>query len=213
MKRKIIIACAALISVMTSVVVFFFYSNRENPPQKKTCLYARPSVTHVEKVPKGLSLQKKKETLASLAENQNESLSPEDVASIEGIKQQLYNYNIEYTEDLEYLDDMVQPSAANPPALWSGDWVSADDWKRYDDTFKIEKDESGNYRFIPESDGAKAYTYDKEKKEFVWELNYYGKIITSKARFITNDVMVLTKISGEKAAVDIYHRDQKQAGP
>lgn len=211
MKRKIIIACAALISVMTAVALFFFYSNRENRSQKNTDPYARTSVAHVDKISKEQSPQKKKETPSGLADIQKET--SQDVASVESIKQQLYNYNIEYTDDLEYLDDMVQPSAANPPALWSGDWVSADDWKRYDDTFKIEKDESGNYRFIPESDGAKSYTYDKKKKEFVWEMNYYGKIITSKARFITDNVMVLTKISGEKAAVDIYHRDQKPAGP
>jgi len=211
MKRKIIIACAALISVITAVALFFFYSNRENQPQKTTDPYARSSVAHVEKIPKEQSQQNKKEAPPNHADTQNGS--PEDTTSIESIKQQLYNYNIEYTDDLEYLEDMVQPSAANPPALWSGDWVSADDWKRYDDTFKIEKDESGNYRFIPESDGAKSYTYDKEKKEFVWEMNYYGKIITSKARFITDNVMVLTKISGEKAAVDIYHRDQKPAIP
>jgi hypothetical protein len=211
MKRKIIIACSALISVMTAVALFVYYSNRENRPQKSTDSYAGTSVAHVEKIPEEQPPQKKKEAPPNLAEIKKES--QENVASVESIKQQLYNYNIEYTDDLEYLDDMVQPSAANPPALWSGDWVSADDWKRYDDTFKIEKDESGNYRFIPESDGAKSYSYDKEKKEFVWEMNYYGKIITSKARFITDNVMVLTKISGEKAAVDIYHRDQKPAGP
>lgn len=134
--------------------------------------------------------------------------APEDLKTVEGIKQQLYHLNIEYTEDLDLLDDMVQPSAGDPPALWRGNWVSDDDWKRYDDTFRIEKDGSGRYRFIPEGDGPKSYTYDKDKKEFVWEMNYYGKIITSHARFITDDVMVLTKISGDKAALDIYRRDR-----
>ncbi len=137
----------------------------------------------------------------------NSEPPPEDLKTVEGVKQQLYHLNIEYTEDLDLLDDLVQPSAADPPALWGGNWVSADDWKRYDDTFRMAKEPSGQYRFIPESDGPKSYTYDKESREFVWETDYYGKTITSRARFITSDVMVLTKISGDKAMLDIYRRD------
>jgi hypothetical protein len=132
--------------------------------------------------------------------------------SLDAIKQTIYADSIEYTDDIGLLDDMVQPSAARPETLWNGSWVSSDDWKRYDDTFKIDTDSQGNYRLSSGSDGSKAYVYDPKRKEFVWTMDYYGKTITSRAKFLTGDVMVLMKISGEKVALDIYRRDVKPAG-
>ncbi len=204
MKLKILMIPGTLALVLAVLAVFYFYSR--NGAQDAGHAEARPEIRTNEKTnPPAVPPVK---TAGSTAEPGEKSETPkEDLKTVEGVKQRLYHLNIEYAEDLDLLDDLVQPSAANPPALWSGNWVSADDWKRYDDTFRIEMDNAGGYRFTPESDGPKSYTYDKDSREFVWETDYYGKIITSRARFITSDVMVLTKISGDKAMLDIYRRD------
>ena len=123
------------------------------------------------------------------------------------IKEQIYEIAVEYTDDLELLDEIVQDSADEPVSLWEGDWVSADDWKRSKDIFTIEKNDDGTFELTPGRDSSKSYSYNEETKEFVWELDYYGKIVTHKARFISDDVMVLMKISGIKVALDIYKRD------
>ena len=208
MKRKTFIACGLSGALAVAFAVFLLSSGSENPLKEAAAPPAMATAAHMEKTPEKTSVQIKEAAPPDLREVTEDA--PALPSSVDSIKQQIYSVNIEYTDDLDYLDDMVQPSAADPPALWNGSWVSEDDWKRYDDTFKIERDDSGNYRFIPEKDGTQSYTYDKEKKEFKWELNYYGKIITNKARFITDDVMVLMKISGEKVALDIYRRDLPQ---
>ena len=204
MKQKMLMIPGILALVLAALSVFYFYSR--NGVQDVGHAEARPEIRTTEQA-KHPAVPPVKTVALTVEPGKKSEAFPEDLKTVEGVKQQLYHLNIEYAEDLDLLDDLVQPSAANPQALWSGNWVSADDWKRYDDTFRIEKDNAGGYRFTPESDGPKSYTYDKESKEFVWETDYYGKIITSRARFITSDVMVLTKISGDKAMLDIYRRD------
>lgn len=207
MIKKIIVSCVVIGALGAALVTLLTYRGNAPHPDKKGMV--RNKTVLEEKVVQDPQPDRKRNVAAPsipAAEGQNVS---DDPGSVENIKKQIYHCNIEYTDDLDLLDDMVQPSASDPPALWDGDWVSADDWKRYDDTFRIDRDEGGNFRFTPEKDGAKSYTYDREKKEFSWDLNYYGKIVRNKARFLTKDVMVLMKISGDKVALDIYRRDKE----
>ena len=127
---------------------------------------------------------------------------------LEGIKQQIYDMNIEYIEDLDALDAAGQVTDQPPEALWQGDWSSADDWKRRGDGFRIEQREDGTYALFPDADTSRSYAWDDEKGEFAWEQDFYGKIITHKARFIDDDVLVLMKISGRKVALDIYSKGE-----
>lgn len=127
---------------------------------------------------------------------------------LEGIKQQIYDMNIEYIEDLDALDAAGQVTDQPPEVLWQGDWSSADDWKRRGDGFRIEQREDGTYALFPDSDTSRSYAWDDEKGEFAWEQDFYGKIITHKARFIDDDVLVLMKISGRKVALDIYRKGE-----
>ncbi len=126
---------------------------------------------------------------------------------LDAIKEQIYEINVEYIDDVDRLDSIVQKSAENPVELWGGDWVSVDDWKRHDDVFSIGTRNDGFFRLTPERDSTQSYSFDEEKNEFVWERDYYGKTITHKARFISSDVMVLMKITGVKVALDIYTRE------
>lgn len=131
---------------------------------------------------------------------------------LEGIKQQIYDINVEYIEDLEMLDAMGHITDQPPEVLWQGEWSSADDWKRRGDGFRIEQREDGSFAFFPDADTSRSYAWDEEKGEFYWELDYYGKIITHKARFIDENVLVLMTISGRKVALDIYSKAEKN-GP
>lgn len=147
---------------------------------------------------------KSKESPVSVYDTDNASEYPTDINEI---KKQIYEINVEYTEDIEILDDITQKTDKSPSELWTGEWVSVDDWKRHDDGFRIEENEDGTFAFFPDDKSDKAYEYDEETGEFNHELDYYGKIITSKARFINENVLVMMKISGRKVALDIYQKE------
>ncbi len=205
MKHKTLMICAFSAVLLGATVSYYLYSRSSGSE----------TVSSYEPVPQVLegAVSKNPPPRAARKKTINDPVgrpsgSPESPATVDDIRQQIYQSRIEYTDDLDLLDDMVQPSAAEPRNLWNGNWVSADDWKRYDDTLKIEKDSQGLYRLIPENDNPRSYTYDAEKKEFVFETNYYGKTLTTRARFLTDSVMVLTRISGDKAILDIYRRDE-----
>lgn len=127
---------------------------------------------------------------------------------VEGIKQRIYDINVEYVEDLEKLDAMGRVRDLPPEALWTGEWSSVDDWKRRRDGFRIEQGADGRYAFFPDSDSSRSYAWDEEKGEFSWDLDYYGKIISHKARFIDENTLVLMTISGRKVALDIYSKKE-----
>ncbi|BCS96789.1 hypothetical protein DSLASN_24210 [Desulfoluna limicola] len=151
-------------------------------------------------------------TVAKGGAGQNEHAEPaltvQYPEGLEGIKQQIYDMNIEYIEDLDALDAAGQVTDQPPEVLWQGDWSSADDWKRRGDGFRIEQRDDGTYALFPDADTSRSYAWDDEKGEFAWEQDYYGKIITHKARFIDDDVLVLMKISGRKVALDIYRKGE-----
>ena len=125
---------------------------------------------------------------------------------LEGIKQQVYDLNVEYIEDLAELEVMGRVTDKPPGELWQGEWVSVDDWKRRSDGFRIAQREDGTYALFPEGEASEAYAWDEERGEFSWDLDYYGKVITRKARFIDENVLLLMTISGRKVALDIYSK-------
>jgi hypothetical protein len=53
----------------------------------------------------------------------------------------------------------------------------------------------------------KTYTYDATKREFYWEIDYYGKIISHRARFINDNVLAMMLISGNKVTLDLYAKE------
>lgn len=138
---------------------------------------------------------------------------------IEEIKKQIYDLNIESVEDLPQLDRVVQTGNAPTKDLWLGGWVGVDDFKEEANGFKLEPQDDGTFIFYPDEkttrtytffETPKTYTYDPEKKEFFWEIDYYGKTISHRARFINDNVLVTMLISGTKVAMDIYQKQPEQ---
>jgi hypothetical protein len=139
---------------------------------------------------------------------------------IEGIKKQIYDLNIESVEDLPRLDSVVQTGNAPTRDFWLGGWASVDDFKEETNGFKLEPQGDGTFMFYPDEnttrtytffESPKTYTYDPVKKEFYWELDYYGKTISHRARFINDNVLAMMLISGTKVTLDIYQK-QPPAG-
>lgn len=218
MKKKFLILASVIsIAVFTGYISFSYFQNDDIPKISKLSKVAENFDQQKNiNIPTEKKLPKTKQPVtyipktASEESNNEIEIDPEpseDMETVEYIKEQIYDIAVEYTDDLPLLDDIIQASADEPVALWEGDWVSTDDWKRNNDSFSIEKNDDGSFELIPEKDSSHSYSYNEETKEFVWELDYYGKIITHKARFISDDVMVLMKISGIKVALDIYKRD------
>ena len=141
----------------------------------------------------------------------NQFLEQQNVeyAAIEEIKKKIYNMNIEYIEDLESLEQIVQTGDADQADFWKGDWYSVDDWKRRHDSFQLEINEHGSFSFATEDrihQTSQAFTFDNDKREFYWEEDYYGKIISHRAKFITPSTLLIIKTSGVKVNLDIYEK-------
>jgi hypothetical protein len=137
---------------------------------------------------------------------------------IQEIRKQIYDLNIEYVEDIPKLDRVVQTGSAPTRDFWTGDWTSADDFKEEPNGFNLEPQGDGTFVFYPDENTAKTYTffetpktyaYDPAKKEFSWELDYYGKTISHRARFINDSVLAMMLVSGRKVTMEIYQRQPK----
>lgn len=170
------------------------------------------SVNHLEKESEKLKIKSIVDSKPVIqpdirVETNVEPEAEEEIETIESLKEKISDIAVEYIEDISLLDELVQESASEPEELWEGEWVSIDDWKRKKDSFSVEKNEDGEFELIPEKDSIESFSYNEETKEFQWELDYYGKKIIHKARFISEDVMVRMKISGIKVHLDIYKRD------
>ncbi len=147
-------------------------------------------------------------------ENQAEAViyHPKD---IQEIKKQIYSLNIESVEDIPLLDKVVQTGDAPTRDFWQGNWMSVDDNKQDLNGFYLRPQEDGTFVFFPDEkttrtytffETPKTYTYDPVKKEFYWEINYYGKTISHRARFINDNVLAMMLISGNKVTLDLYER-------
>ncbi len=134
---------------------------------------------------------------------------------IEEIKKQIYALEIEYVEDIAMLDEVVQTGNASTEDLWLGGWESVDDWKEEVNGFNLEPLGDGTFIFYPDEattrtytffENPRVYSYDPERREFYWEMDYYGKTISHIARFINQDVLATMLISGDKVTLDIYRK-------
>lgn len=138
---------------------------------------------------------------------------------IEEIKRRIYDLNIEYVEDIAFLEEVVQTGDAPTDVYWLGGWASVDDWKEETNGFNLEPQGDGTFIFYPDEATSRTYTffetprtyeYDPVKKEFFWETDYYGKTISHRARFINDDVLAMMLISGNKVTLDIYQKQQAE---
>lgn len=140
---------------------------------------------------------------------------------IEAIKKQIYDLNIEYVEDIPRLDEVVQTGNAPTKDFWKGGWMSVDDNKEEFNGFNLEPQKDGTFIFYPDEATTRTYTffetprtyvYDPVKKEFFWEMDYYGKTISHRARFINDNVLAMMLVSGRKVTLDIYQKQPDQSG-
>ncbi len=190
---------------------YFFYAkpvpeNKEIPapstaPQKKS-LSPTMSTQFTHRI-ETASEEKKAETVI---------YHPKD---IQEIKKQVYDLNIESVEDIPLLDKVVQTGDAPTRDFWQGNWMSVDDNKQDLNGFFLRPQEDGTFVFFPDEkttrtytffETPKTYTYDPVKKEFYWEINYYGKTISHRARFINDNVLAMMLISGSKVTLDLYEK-------
>jgi hypothetical protein len=137
---------------------------------------------------------------------------PEDV---EEIKKQIYDREIEYIDQIYLLDDLVQTGDADTREFWGHNWSSVDDWKSVDNGFSLTKLDDETLVFSPDEETTRLYsffeslqlyTYDEQRREFVNEVDYYGKKIRNVAKFINEDVLVMMTISGRKVDLNIYQK-------
>ncbi|MFP4533853.1 MAG: hypothetical protein ACLFNS_14355 [Desulfobacterales bacterium] len=138
---------------------------------------------------------------------------------IEDIKEQVYEKQIESVDQIPLLDDIVQTGDKDVRQFWGDGWSSVDDWKREENGFTLEKNEDGDLVFNPGPatarkytffESPKTYTYDPEHKEFVSEVDYYGKTIYNVVKFINDDVLAMMTISGQKVSLNLYQKDAGQ---
>lgn len=133
-------------------------------------------------------------------------------SGIEDIKEKIYNMRIEYTDQLDELEAIVETGDLDQKKFWNGTWNSVDDWKRREDSFNIKINSNGKFTFAT-ADGihqsSTAYAFNREKREFTWEEDYYGKIISHRAKFINPDTLLIIKTSGYKVNLDIYEKERQ----
>ena len=210
MSRKyVVLILAAILLIFCGY--YFFADGTESAPGSKD-RPEQPSATEQSTLPpikSGLSPDQS-ETTGGDRKTEAAVYHPKD---IEEIKKQIYALNIESVEDIALLDGVVQTGNAPTKDFWQGDWVSVDDHKQDINGFYLRPQEDGTYVFFPDENTTRTYTffetpktylYDAAKREFYWELDYYGKTISHRARFINDNVLAMMLISGSKVSLDIY---------
>ncbi len=132
---------------------------------------------------------------------------------IDDIKHEIYAREIDTTDRLHLLDDLVQTGDMDTRELWDRDWSGVDDWKSESNGFTLQKTDDGSLVFHPDQatmdlysfyETLQAYEYDEATREFVSEIEYYGKPIRNVLKFINEDTLVMMTISGEKVDLNIY---------
>ena len=134
---------------------------------------------------------------------------------IEDLKQAIYALEIDTTDRLHLLDELVRTGDADTRTFWSDGWSGVDDWKRDENGFHLERTADGSLVFVPDLATTRTYTfmeslepyaYDAETGEFVNEVDYYGKRIVNKLKFMDGGALVMMTISGRKVDLNIYQR-------
>lgn len=138
-------------------------------------------------------------------------------ADIEELKQALYALDIDSIEQLDLLDEFVTTDGEDPVELWDTGWAGVDDWKRYEDGFRLERTPDGALLFVPDEEAMRTYSffestntfeYDDATQAFYNEVDYYGKPVVNVVKFLREDVLVRMTVSGEKVDLNIYGQDQ-----
>jgi len=240
MKKKITITGGIFLILFSLGYIFYFDIQdkpiQEIISENKTVLQKHKKNTNYEtaavkkkktnqalkQVKKSKSVEFKEDVSVDNVEPIEEPVKPETFDypdNIEDIKEQIYKRNIEYIEQIDQLDELVQTGDTDTREFWGDDWTSVDDWKKKSNGFGLKKNDDGSLIFTPDEQTARtysffenplAYTYDEENKEFVNEVDFYGKTIYNVAKFINDDVLVMMTISGRKVDLNIY---QKHAVP
>lgn len=226
MKKKIIIWCFCLFLLAAAgyTVYHRFFtkgpasvSSPQTLPKTETNLKSDVSLRNPVRQTDNRKPSKK---ASSPGKNVQESIGEEIVENpkdIKEIRKQIYDMEIEYVEDIPLLDEIVQTGNTDVRKLWEGDWHSADDFKAEEEGFKLEENQDGTYKFTPDEVTARSYSffetphsfsYDPDQNEFNWDVDYYGKTITNKFKFINDETAVLMIISGRKVTTNIYRKNQ-----
>lgn len=241
MKKTILITAAIVVAATLIGIALVFQLSEEKSPALKTESSRKTASAQMNKAnirsqakrPLKVATPRKTSTVTERQDSEpieeypvyEETALEEEVdypTSTEEIKRQIYALGIEHVEDIDLLDEVVQTGDADTREMWSANWLSVDDWKGEDNGFRLEPQEDGTFKFFPDEETTrtytffetpKTYTYDENKKEFYWEVDYYGKIITHKARFINENVLVTMLISGRKVVLDIYEKNPDEETP
>ena len=151
----------------------------------------------------------------------SESASPEHWrdAEIDEIKAALYRLDIDAVDQIEDLNRFVVIDPEDAQNFRDAGWSGADDWKRNQDGFVIERMEDGNMLFIPDEETMRSYSffesetvfqYDDGLEAFVNEVDYYGKPVVNVVKFLRDDVLVRMTVSGEKVDLNLYEQDPQR---
>lgn len=132
---------------------------------------------------------------------------------IDDVKHEIYAREIESVDRLHLLDELVQTGDTDTREYWNRDWSGVDDWKEERNGFSLQRTEDGTLIFHPDEatmalysfyENLEPYEYDPVRKEFVSEIDYYGKPIRNVLKFIKDDTLVMMTISGDKVDLNIY---------
>ncbi len=212
-------AALILIGILLLACGTYFFFAEESPPIPSPEALPDLSAAGQEVPPfpeEGLETEDRAEAPHTEKQPAAAAYHPKD---IEEIKKQIYDLEIEYVEDIPLLDSVVQTGNAPTKDFWKGGWTSVDDSKEEFNGFKLEPQDDGTFIFYPDEatsrtytffETPKTYTYNPEKKEFFWEIDYYGKTISHRARFINDNVVAMMLISGRKVALDIYQKQPEK---
>lgn len=223
------IACVLLILLCIGGFLFFKYGlepvdetpliNKSNLTSRKPHKEMAPQpLPDMDPAPESLTESKEKVILKKRPIEKPLEAKKEYSKYIEDIKEKVYERQIESLDQIPLLDEIVQTGDKDVRQFWGDGWSSVDDWKKEENGFTLEKKTDGSLVFNPDATTArkytffetpKAYTYDPEHKEFVNEVDYYGKTIYNVMKFINDDVLAMMTISGPKVSLNLY---QKNAG-
>jgi len=234
MKKQIIIWCSGLLVAVAGYLLYRHFTvpdqasvgqrpvqQEERPvPQTETAFQKpKPDLSQMRKDKKP-ALRRPSAGMASSQKAVSEGTEDPPVVysrDIKDIRNQLYDLNIEYVEDIELLDEIVQTGDTDAREFWGGEWRSADDFKAEEEGFQLEQNADGTYKFTPDEVTARSYSffeaphsfsYDQDRNEFNWDVDYYGKTITNLCKFINDETAVLMIISGRKVTTNIYRKYQ-----
>jgi len=211
MNKKHIVLILAGILLLVCGLYFFFADGTEPVPDAKVQPEPRsePQKTTHPPIERPHDMDRAE---ASIDEKKPEA-AKEYPKDIEEIKKQIYALEIEDVDDIPLLDSVVQTGDTPTRDFWQGDWASVDDNKADINGFYLRPQKDGTFVFFPDENTTRTYTffetprtytYDPVKKEFYWELDYYGKTISHRARFINDNVLAMMLISGRKVTLDLY---------